>query len=740
MKASVLLQNTLHYTVDEMSTDQLTMLFNRPTAKCYLREYINYVKENHLSFTTVLININDITLVNKEYGHKKGDQLIRYVAKILINSLQDLDFAARFSGDEFLLLFKHNDKVFIHEQLQEILRKLSIHQTEHFELSFCYGIRCVSEDETIDAKQLISECDDIMYRWKRLYAQEKLRVRSHHVYRESEEVKRFSYDETLLLRTLMQSTDDYIYVCDMMKEPSVFRYSEAMVKEFGFPSEVVHHAADIWLEHIHEDDREAFLEANQEIVDGCVNHHHVEFRAKNIQNKWVWLRCRGYVERNMDGEPIFFAGFISNLERKNKIDPLTGLFNKFEFEDTIEQITKNAMSTEFVVMQLDLDGFSSINKLYDHHFGDLVLAKTAHQIQALLPSDARMYRNDGDEFLILFFHDLTKAHIASHFEKIQSCLKSQQDIAGRHYYITMSAGVAKYPIDGDDVMSITKSMSHALETSKHKGKNCITFFEKDMLANELRELTMIEQMRYATEHEFKGFEVYFQPLVNADNGNVIGAEALARFHCDLYGCVPPVVFIPLLERTGMIIQVGKWIFQQAVEKCSAWLHCNSDFHMSINLSYLQLTDHTFVDFIKCSMRENNVPSKNIIVEMTESQLMKDDVLLHEIFSSIRETGIQIAMDDFGTGYSSLGVLKRSPADIVKIDRVFVKDILHSNFDATFIRFIVSLCHDVNIRVLLEGVETKEEYEKVRAMGLDYIQGYYFGKPMKANQFQQLLRT
>lgn len=740
MIESKFMRNILEYQLDESNSDQLTGLCNRPTSEKYLNDYVWYSQQHAIPYSVILININDMAFINESKGHHEGDRVIRFLAKKLMECFADIDFIGRFSGDEYILLVSNEPLEEIHKQLQDLLRELANYHVDIYELSFCYGVRAVKPKENVTVKRILLDCDNLMYRWKRLYHLEKMRKKSYHVYRESEHVKQFAYNEKLLLKTLMQSSDDYIYVCDMKHDPTVFRYSESIVKEFGLPGEIVKNAAEIWLQHIHEADREAFLEANQEIVDGRVNHHNVEFRAKNLRGEWVWLRCRGFVERDQDSKPIFFAGFITNLAHKNKIDPLTGLFNKFEFEETIGQITQKEHQESFAIMQLDLDGFANVNKLYDHHVGDQVLAKTAYQIQTLLPQNTKIFRSDGDEFLILFHHFKDNQEIINVFRDIQNVLRCQQEIDGKRYYLTISAGVARFPQDANDLMNITKNTSYALETSKHNGKNCITFFEKEMLQIELRELNLIEQMRYAIEHDFRGFEVYFQPQVDANTGDIIGAEALTRFRCDLYGKVPPLVFIPLLERSGMIIEVGKWIFDTAVLQCSKWMETNHDFRMSINLSYLQLTDRSFVSFISETLTKYHVRSYNVIVEMTESQLMKDDSYLHEIFSNIRKIGIQIAMDDFGTGYSSLGVLKKSPADIVKIDKIFVKGILSSNFDATFIRFVVSLCHDVNIQVLLEGVETKEEYDKVREMGLDYIQGYYFGKPVEAYEFEKLLAT
>ena len=437
------------------------------------------------------------------------------------------------------------------------------------------------------------------------------------------------------------------------------------------------------------------------------------------------------------GQPVLFAGIITNLGRKNKIDYLSGQFNKYELEDTLQMMV--AKEEHFFMMILDLDGFSSINKLYNHQFGDEVLAKTAQIIQSVLPEYARLYRNDGDEFIVLLRSCTNSNEIAGFYHRLQQELGHQRILNGKKYHCTVSAGCACFPKDGDDMMSLTKNVGYALEASKRNGKNRLTFYEKKMSETELQELDMLEQLRYSMEHDFEGFSLQYQPQVEADSGRIIAAEALARWHSSMYGNVSPVVFIPLLEKSGMILTIGKWIFETALRQCAAWLKKCPDFCVSVNLSYLQLYEEGFITFMKETLKKCHVPSRNIIVEMTESYMVKSSEELQAIFQEIRSIGVRIAMDDFGTGYSSLGVLKNSPADIVKIDRIFIKDILNSEFDATFIQFVVRLCHDVNIRVLLEGVETKAEYEKVKTMGLDDIQGYYFGKPMHPEKLEELLR-
>lgn len=278
--------------------------------------------------------------------------------------------------------------------------------------------------------------------------------------------------------------------------------------------------------------------------------------------------------------------------------------------------------------------------------------------------------------------------------------------------------------------------SHSLKYAKKLGRNRIVFFSRAILEQEMRSLELVELLRESIERQFEGFELVYQPQIAVDTRHVVGAEALARWTCTKYGPVSPGEFIPLLEQSGLIIPFGRWVFREAAAQCKAWTKSRPDFKISINLSYLQVVSNSMVPFINNTLERLDLSPANLTVEFTESCMIRENARIRAVFESIRSLGIRIAMDDFGTGYSSLGMLKDSPADVVKIDRTFVRDILTSQFDATFIHFVVALCHDVNIKVCLEGVEREEEFDRVRSMGLDFIQGFLFGKPVPPDVFER----
>lgn len=710
--------------------DELTGALNRRAGKDALEQMFAEARKNDETVTVCLCDINGTKEVNELFGHTEGDALLAATAEAIRKQLNGKDLLFRLNGDEFVAAFYGLEQYGAIERLNEILETLKQDGERPYEASFCYGLAEIKACQKSDSTDALVLADEKMYEQKRAYHILKKEKEYRAIVRTTNfDGKTFAFDRDQFYRALVQSTDDYIFIGDM--KTNTFLYPEPMVREFGLPGTVVQNAAAFWADKIHPHDKRIFLESNQEVADGRTNMHSVEYRARNKEDEWVWLRCRGYLERDSTGAPALFAGIITNLGRKNKTDHMTGLFNKYEFEKAVKESCQSIHS--FGMLILGIDDFKHINDLYDRAFGDEVLRIIAQRIQELLPGYAQVYRLDGDEFGVLI-NEPDRHELQRVYASLRNVFRRQQECDGKKYYCTLSAGCSRYPEDADNYLDLVKYAEYSLEYAKKNGKNRLSFFDRETLFHKERSLELIELFRESIEHNFQGFELYYQPQVYAVSGQVMGAEALVRWGCEKYGFISPAEFIPLLEQSGLIIPVGKWIFEQAAAQCKEWTGHNPSFTMSINLSYLQVVDQEFIPFMEQTLKKLQLSPANVVVELTESYLARSSGSVKEIFEHIRSLGIKIAMDDFGTGYSSLEILKNSPADIVKIDKTFIKDIRSSSFDATFIRFIVALCHDVGIEVCLEGLETKEEYSIVSHMQLDYIQGYLFGKPVPKKQF------
>lgn len=514
----------------------------------------------------------------------------------------------------------------------------------------------------------------------------------------------------------------------------VFMYPPAMAEEFGLPGLVLENAAAFWGALIHPHDESKFLESNQEIADGRTEYHNIEYRARNVRGEWIWLRCRGKMVRDAQGVPELFAGFITNLGKREQIDHMTGLYNRFKFEGTIKKhLVDSKKVSHMGIMILDMDTFKDINDLYNRSFGDEILRITAQKIQSVLPANATAYRLDGDEFGVVILNGEEEEYRRL-FTDIQKELDRQQEWNGRKYHCTMSAGYAVYPKDADNYLDLIKYADYALEDSKRHGKNRLTVFSRDIIFERTRRLKLTELLRECVDRGFAGFDVYYQPQVESEGGRLYGAEALARWNCPGYGSVSPVEFIPLLEKSGLIVEFGRWVFRKAAVQCREWRKICPDFRISVNLSYMQVIQDDVVSFVSSALAEAGLEPQAVTLELTESYLAKEDELVRICMDNLKAKGIQIAMDDFGSGYSSLRSLKSIPVNIVKIDREFAAGITSDAFNMSFIRAITELCHKVGKSVCLEGIETQEEYQMVMDCGLELIQGYYFGKPVKADDF------
>lgn len=717
--------------------DELTKVLNRRAGKERLDLMLEQSRKEERPLCVVLLDINQLKTINDNYGHIEGDRLLKYVTCLAKESIGEEDMIFRLSGDEFVIAYYGEDILGTEERMRLIQKEIDKRREEFsifYPVSFSYGAIQVYPSDTMSGSDILGKADEQMYVQKRQYHIMQAKGRLEGMECSKGQVADFEYDKEHLYEALIAGTDDYIFVGNM--KTGVFRYPPEMVEEFGLPGEVVENAAAFWGELIHPHDEQYFLESNQEIADGRASYHNIEYRARNIRGEWVWLRCRGKMIPDEYGDPGLFAGMVTNLGKKNQIDHMTGLYNRFKLEgDVKKQLADGDSSMKFGIMILDMDSFHNINDLYNRSYGDEILRIAGQRISSIIPPNAKVYRLDGDEFGVLVLGG-EKQECLSIYGKIQNAYQKQQEYNGRKYYCTISAGCVFYPQDADNYLDLMKYANYSLEASKDAGKNRMTIFSGSLLAERERSLGLMEELRECVERGFAGFAIYYQPQIVVDTQELYGAEALARWKSVKYGNVSPIEFIPLLEKSGLIIEFGAWIFYHAAMQCKKWMEQRNDFQMSINLSYLQLLEGDIVDYMQETLKSLELDPQHITMELTETYLVKADADVLGTMERMRRMGIRIAMDDFGVGYSSLHSLKNIPVDLVKIDRGFVKGIDGDVFNATLIRSITELCHDVGKTVCLEGVEIGAEYEVVRDMGLELIQGYYYGRPVPADEFEK----
>ena len=536
---------------------------------------------------------------------------------------------------------------------------------------------------------------------------------------------------------LTHTSESYLYATDFQNK--VVMLSPNMVEDLNLPSTVLPDMEKYWQPLIHPEDRAAYHKAVEDMaVRRISDSHDLEYRVKDRRGDYVWIHCRGRLLRSGDGAMSFFAGLMVRMGRRNQADALTGLLNKYQFEHAVKLALNEFRETKTggALMVLGLDNFKIVNETYNRLFGDQVLKTVARQIENILPPAFTLYRLDGDEFGIVY-PGASPEDMEKLFMSIQKCMTRPQTLDGKMYFCTISGGTVFYPQSGKDYLVLHKHAEAALDLAKRDGKNQNCVFSREQYNRWVRSLSMRDDLKRSVENGCEGFSLFYQPQVAARTQELIGAEALLRWKNPKGRMVAPMEFIPILEETKMIIPVGRWVAEEALRVCKKWQEQLPGFRMSVNVSYEQIKDAAFQEFIAEVISRSGMDPATVTLELTESTIVSDWNFLNQQFDAFRKQGINIAMDDFGTGYSSLAYLKNLSCDTVKIDRAFVKEILDNEFDRRLVDYTVRLCHSVDIEACIEGVEREDEYEfLVKECKADVIQGYLFGRPEAPADFEE----
>ena len=537
---------------------------------------------------------------------------------------------------------------------------------------------------------------------------------------------------TAFFSALQSSAEEYLFVVDL--ESKMILLSDNFMKDFDFPSNIVDDLDNLLMPFIYHEDREIFEEAMRNIL--------TEDKGKTVKYEFRLLHSNGdygWVSLNMtiggdefNDQPEILCGVIKRLDEIAKADYITGLLRRSVFYDdlTKELETPNAHGAVIVIA---LDNFNVITETYGHKFGDGALRQIAQNITNVLPPDIRLYKLDGYSFG-LFMPDAMPEELEIIFASVQLCMREIRNVEDT-IYCTASAGAALYPNDAEDVTTLMRYAEVALEIAHQKGRDQIAFFEKEAYDRWRYDIGMQNTMQNCIARGCEDFFLCYQPQVDAKDGRLLGAEALLRWYDQDGSVVAPMQFIPMLEKSRMIIPVGHWIIENAVIMAKKWQQYMPDFQMSINISLYQLEERMFYPFVEDCIARHQIDPSTLIFELTETHNIYDWDFVNKQFAAFHDLGIKIAIDDFGSGYANIGFLKNFKCDLIKIDRMFVEDLDKSEFNRNLLKHSIMLCHSIGMEVLIEGVETEEEYLYLRdECKVDQIQGFYFGYPEMEDVF------
>lgn len=437
----------------------------------------------------------------------------------------------------------------------------------------------------------------------------------------------------------------------------------------------------------------------------------------------------------------------SELEGKVKSlserDQLTGLLNRYSFAHEVDDFIESCKQSNdgFALIYIDIDKFNLINDSLGHACGDKLLKQLSYRLESLIGKTDRLGRLGGDEFILLL--NSSSAEYTEEFsDKILNAIRQPISVNDKDIFITASIGISSFPKDGSEFLTLLKNSDTANIHSKNTGRDKYSVYTPDLKNKALKNAHMINQLRYALENE--EFVLHYQPQVNMRTGKLHGVEALIRWIHPKAGFVPPMDFIPFAEETGFIYEIEKWVIAKAYRQRSLWAQkYDVDIFMSVNLSGKSIMDARTVKVISDVIKSDPESIDFFELEVTETAIMENLKIALSTLQGIKSLGIEIALDDFGTGYSSLTYLEKLPIDVLKIDQAFTNSISNDKENTKsdteiIVKSVIALANDLNLRTVVEGLETAEQVDFFRENNCDIGQGYYFSRPLPSDELEKIL--
>lgn len=464
------------------------------------------------------------------------------------------------------------------------------------------------------------------------------------------------------------------------------------------------------------------------------NKNEIYVKKKNGCHVIQWLSVKQM--RETKGDKRYHIWMMTDIQVSG-LDPLTNLPNRLLFNQELNKSIHQSRREEsiFAVLFLDLDRFKFVNDTLGHSYGDILLQQAAGRIKSAIGNSNVIARMGGDEFVCIIenLNDEKEAEVFA--KRIISSFSDPFTLKETEIFITTSIGISLCPFDGDDVETLITNADNAMYRAKKKGRNQYEKARVDINAGSFEKLLIENNLRKALKEE--EFSLYYQPQINLKANRMSSLEALIRWNHPDLGIVYPNEFIPIAEETGLILPIGEWVLRTACIKMKEWQNAGfPPVRVAVNLSALQFLQNDLVTTVKNVLIESGLNPTFLELEITEEMIMHDMQKAIDVLKKLKEIGVSISIDDFGTGYSSLNYLKEFPVDNLKIDRSFIVDIDKNSKSVALTKAIATLAHDLNLKVIAEGVENDKQLSMIKQFSCDIVQGYYFSKPISYDHLVQ----
>lgn len=547
-----------------------------------------------------------------------------------------------------------------------------------------------------------------------------------------------------VIQLFSPTMDDFPYVLDL-KEDS-YLISATAVQRFRLPADHFFHSREVHRQFVYPEDLPALWEDLDRIKSGEKSDHNMDYRWLDRQGDPVWINCRGLVLYEQDGSPRYLIGCINEIGKKQKADNVSGLLGAGGLWQYAQEFP--AFLPDGFVMRLGMDDLGVVNSSFGMNFGDYLLKETADCIRRVMEPEQRLFRLVSDQFIIADMSGRSIRDAKQLYDRIRMEISSWVEAHQYQILFTVSVGIIGTGGRANDYDQLLKYLEFALNKAKRAGKNeSYVFAEQDYEAWRRRQ-RLAKQLLYAVNNGYEGFEVYYQPVMNAPEHHLVSAEALMRFYIPAEAVSPydssererrmvsPEEFIPILEESGLIIPAGRWLLRKAAADCKKWQKDCPGMRVQVNVSYVQVAKTNVLREIREVLEESGLPAECMGVELTESGYLDPGGHFHKVWQGLKALGVKVLLDDFGTRYSNFHCLGDLTPNGLKIDRSFTRKALADSYELNLLYQMIQMSKRLGIYVCIEGIETQEELERILMLEPDRIQGYYFSRPLPEELFRK----
>ena len=720
--------------------DQLTHTLNRYALNQYMAQPALYSPTG-----IIYCDIVGLKSVNDSFGHSAGDQLILKCSQLLLSIFSEKE-VYRIGGDEFLVVCIGVSQQQFEQQVELLRQKIALSDG-----MLSIGSVWNPGDGT-SFEALMKAADQLMYQDKQSFYRSRTTPATDHCAPPSSSldaaphslsnntaftqfIRYYYFDPNTFLDSITKPDTTYYIFCGDLQE-NVYFISDNLRDDFNFSDNLVYDFVNRLEDKIYEPDRHVHAEDMQSMLRERKTFHSIRYRIYDRNGDLLWMHCRGSLKWSPDGgTPLFFSGSMVSMKGEFDIDHTTGLPTAKVARSELTRLSRT--NTTLLIACFILNSFDDINHAFGREVGDQILHEIASQLDLALGEYFHFYRLDGIHFMAISQTILDPVYPSA---KIQETVKQVYQSHRIHLVYPCSIGVLYYPEDlPEDDGDIIDTAIMAAQYARSMPEHDYLKYSSSNTQEYKEQVDLRLALNYCVKQDFEGFRIVIQPQARTKSQDIYGGEVLLRWRYKGRD-VPPSVFIPLLEQSGLIVPVGKWLVRQVMETCKRLVQLEPDFCLSFNVSYVQIMDSTFIDCIRQALSHYQLPGQNLMIELTETHFDEMPEHLTRFIQQCKELGISFALDDFGSGYSGLQLLLHYPADLIKLDRSLIQEVTTSKEKFDFLMSIVYACRRFGKSICVEGVETQDEFQLIQQTACDFIQGFYLYRPMEVGALCEMLAS